>query len=294
MSAVPAHVIETQVYHAPFGLGLWDDVQGRLVSERLVVAVARLVGGRARLPVMATANRSGIFAAHGLPALVAFEAGAAMAPLPHLVTVRDPLDHYLPMALQVDLPAPGGIVLPNCVTALWPATADASPPMASPAWVPLLPAPAYPAPFGCAVVRASCVDDIDGTPAPHVVLEFHHEGRLLGRAVSDARGEALALFPYPEPAAAPVFSPGSPPGPPTPAAPLAAARWPLDVVARWRRDLPLHPDDRGRAPLPELCALLTQPLADAIEDASPPVAVTEVRLAHGQALVLPRLRIRTA
>lgn len=293
MNAVPAQVIETQVYQASFGLGLWDDVQGRLVCEGLAVDVARLVGGRARQPVTATANRSGIFAAHGLPALVAYEAGAPLAPVTHLVTVRDALDHYVPVALQVDLPAPGGIVLPPCGGALWPGSADASPPITA-AWVPLLPAPAYPAPFGCAVVRATCVDDADGTPVRHVVLEFHHGGRFLGRAVSDARGEALALFPYPEPAAAPVFSPGSPPGPPTPAAPLAAARWALDLVARWRRDLPLHPDDRGRAPLPELCALLTQPLADAIEDASPPVAVTEVRLAHGQALVLPRLRIRTA
>lgn len=293
MSAVPAVVIERQVYPAPFGLGLWDPVPGRLVSDGLAVDVARFVGGRARDAVAAVANRSGIFSVRRLPALAAFERGEPMAPVPHLVSVRDTLAQYLGVALRLSLPDARGLALPPCMPALWPGAAGGSPALA-PAWVPLLASPAYTVPAGFASVRAACTDDANGAPAAGVVLEFHHEGRLLGRAVSDARGEALALFPYPEPPASPIFSPGSPPGPPTPAAPLGATRWPLDIVVRWRRDLPRYADDRGREPLPDLCELLAQPVAEAIEDGSPPIPLRESRLAHGETLVLPALRIRPA
>ena len=74
----------------------------------------------------------------------------------------------------------------------------------------------------------------------------------------------------------------------------AATQWPLELVVRWRRDLPRLADARGGAPLPDLCELLAQPVAEAVADGSPPDPVHDASLAHGQPLVLPRLRIRSA
>lgn len=300
MSTAPRpDVIETQLHAAGFGMGWWDPVAGRLVSEGLAVHVARLAGNQAVQAVAANANRSGIFAAHGLPALRAFEAGGRATPARHLVTVRDTRALYLSHALEVWLPGAAGIVLPACIDALWPDGEGGSPPPPRGAWVPLFPLPAYPVPAGFAAVRAACIDDATGEPAAFAVIELRHDGRLLARAVSDARGEALAVFPYPEPAPAPVFSPGSPPGPPAAATPVAASQWPLDIAVRWRRGLPTHAAPGApQARLPELCELLTQPAAEAADEGSPPLPVRDAILRHGADLVLgrdrgARLRIRT-
>ena len=82
------------------------------------------------------------------------------------------------------------------------------------------------------------------------------------------------------------FSPGSPPGPPAPAHPLDQAAWTLQIAVRWQRGLPLHHTDPAQPDLPELCALLTQPLAALSTATSPPEPLHEALLQYGQTLVL--------
>ena len=300
-----AREVERLTLVTAFGLSLWDPVVGRPVSDGLTVRVHALgtpppappaPAGALRLlaAVEARPNRSGVFVARGLPGLRAFEeppAGvdpwaAPPAPRPFLAEVRDPAGRYGDFALRLALPAPRGLVRAPCGDALWPA--DAGPPSppdgpaaGPPARIPLLPAPAYPVPPGMAAVRATLLDAATRAPAAGAVLEVRHLGRLLGRAVADARGEVLAVLAYPEPDPPPPLSPpASPPVPPPPVA------WPLAVAVRWRRDLPRHATDAARPALAELCALLVQPVVPVRVATAPPAPLGAVTLHPGEDLVL--------
>ena len=312
----PHRVVETVSHVAPFGLGLWDVAAGRLASEGLTVSLYPLAttpaGPRALAPVAATVTRAGVFVAYDLPGLRTFEAGAGddafWAPAhqagyprrPFLVEVRDALGRFTPFALAIELPAPRWLVLPACVTDLWPASPLPSPlpsPARGPAYVPLLGTAARPAPAGMTAVRATLRDASTMRPAESAVLEVHDPGgvdgrerRLLGRGIADARGEVAALVAYPE-VAPPV--PSSPPESPLPSplAPLAGARplaeqeWTIAVTVRYRRDLTRHTLGAGRPPLPDLCDVLRQPPA-AVTSGTPPVLLTVAPLCYGEELVL--------
>ena len=282
-----AIVIETQRLVAPFGLGLFDAALGRFVSQGLVVRLLRRVGSGLAPPISARATRRDLFTAQDLPGLRGFEAGSLLSPpLPWLVEVRDAWGRYTPFVIEALLPYAGLLLQPSCSAALWPRPVT-SPAMPLPQGVPLLGTPARPVPAGQALVRATLVDADNGAPAAWAVLEVALDGRLLGRGVADARGEVAASFPWPEPAdPLPVFSPGSPPGPPAPAHPLDQAAWSLQIAVRWQRGLPLHHTDPAQPDLPELCALLTQPLAALSVAASPPEPLHEALLRYGQTLVL--------
>ena len=280
-------VIETQRLVAPFGLGLFDAALGRFVSQGLLVRLFRRVGSGLAPPISARATRRDLFTAQDLPGLRGFEAGSLLSPpLPWLVEVRDAWGRYTPFVIEALLPYAGLLLQPSCTAALWlrPVT---SPAMPLPQGVPLLGTPARPVPASQAVVRATLVDADNGAPAAWAVLELALDGRLLGCGVADARGEVAASFPWPEPAdPLPVFSPGSPPGPPEPAHPLDQAAWTLQIAVRWQRGLPLHHTDPAQPDLPELCALLTQPLAALSVATSPPEPLHEALLRYGQTLVL--------
>ena len=286
MNPTPA-VIETQYLVAPFGLGLFDAALGRFVSEGLVVRLLRRIGGDLAPPITARATRRDLFTAQDLPGLRGFEAGGLLSPpMPWLVEVRDIWSRYTPFVIEALLPHAGLLLQAPCTAALWPQplTSPASP---LPQGVPLLGHPARPVAAGQALVRATLRDADSGAPAAWAVLEVALDGRLLGRGVADARGEVAASFPWPEPAdPLPVFSPGSPPGPPAPAHPLDQARWPVQIAVRWQRGLPLHHTDPAQPDLPELCALLTQPLAALSVATSPPEPLHEALLRYGQTLVL--------
>lgn len=282
-----AIVIETQRLVAPFGLGLFDAALGRCVSQGLVVRLLRRVGSGLAPPISAHATRRDLFTAQDLPGLRGFEAGSLLSPpLPWLVEVRDAWGRYTPFVIEALLPHAGLLLQPSCAAALWPQPVTSPAPLL-PLGVPLLGTPTRPVPASQAVVRATLVDADNGAPAAWAVLEVALDGRLLGRGVADARGEVAASFPWPEPAdPLPVFSPGSPPGPPAPAHPLDQAAWPLQIAVRWQRGLPLHHTDPAQPDLPELCALLTQPLAALSAATSPPEPLHEALLRYGQTLVL--------
>lgn len=291
----PAHVVIEHFAHVtPFGLGLWDSVAGALVSDGVAVRVLALAGTAVTSTTPATATRSGVFAAHGLERLRAFEAGdddgdawaLASPPQPHLVDVRDNTGRFLPFALHVLLPA-RGLALPSCGDALWPIELPsplAQSPVSAlvPSYVPVFSTPARRAPAGRAVVRARIVTDrANAAPAAWAVLELRHGGRLLARGVADPRGEVAAMFAYPEPLDPPPTSPG---GGAAPAVSLSRQSWPIEITVRHRADLPTYPLG-ARDAVPDLCEVLQQP-ATTVFTSSPLAPLTEATLRYGEELVL--------
>ncbi len=287
----PHVVVESVAHVAPLGLGLWDAVAGRLASEGLAVRVFPLAGTRVS-PVFAAPNRSGVFVAHGLPGLRTFESDSGDAdfsaspptPRPFLIEVRDTLARYTAFVLHVGLPAPRGLVLPACVADLFPPEPTPPSPPVAPAYVPLFGTAARSVPAGMTAVRATFVDAGTGKPAVFAVLEVRESGWLVARGIADERGEVAAMLAYPEPPAPP--PPLSPPAPPAPAQPLTKRTWVIEIAVRYRRDLPRYTPDPARAPLPDLCELLAQPLAAAVTTKSPPDPLAAATLRYGEELVL--------
>lgn len=297
MSALGHVVIERFTHVAPFGLGLWDAASGSLVSDGFEVRVYTMSNAEPHSPVVAAANRAGFFVAQNFLSLHAFEAGvgdeAFWSALPaarsYLVEVRDTLSRYTPFVMHVDLPAPRGLVVPRCFAS--------SPPTAT-GYVPLFPTASRPVPAGMAVVRATLYDADSGKPARLAVLEVRDAGRLLGRGISDDRGEVAAIFAYPEPPDPPADSP--PPGSPLAspigasmrAQPLATQVWRLDISVRYERLEPTWRPDASRPPLVDVCEALAQ--RPAVIALSPPVTLIPAQLEYGRELVLgarPRTRV---
>jgi hypothetical protein len=267
--------LERVVRVAPFGLGLWDMVAGRLVTDGLSVRVFRLWNDRPAEWGQAGPNRSGVFVAHRLPWLSDLGAGTGatdpwpvLSPAqPYLVEVRSDLGQYTPFVLHVTLPELPGMVTSPCMIALaMPEPTPASPP-AEWAFVPLFSAPARPVPAGMAAVRATMLDADTRKPAEPAVLEIRESGELIGRGISDQKGRVLAVFPYPEP--------------------TADRTWGLEIAIRYRRDLPRYGADPTRPPLAELCEIMQQPTATSVTTSdSPPRPLAEAQLLYGEELVL--------
>jgi hypothetical protein len=148
--------------------------------------------------------------------------------------------------------------------------------------VPLFRLASSPVPAGMAAVRGSFVDAATGNRGQYAVMEVAESGRLLARGIADDRGEALAVFPYPEVPAPP---PWSPPGAPSGPLRLADQSWPIEVTVRYRRDLPRYTLDPSRPALPDVCELIRQPPAT-VSTSSPPIAIGGLRLRYGEELVL--------
>jgi hypothetical protein len=278
-------VIDRVTRVAPFGLGLWDSTAARLVSEGFVVRVyAIAAGGGFVRPVPALPGRAGIFVPHDLFGPGSFDEAwrppAASPPAGGwLVEVRDPLDRYLSFVLHVDQVEAQGLLTPSCLADLAvpdPGTARL------PAYVPLFRLASSPVPAGMAAVRGSFVDAPTGKRGRYAVMEVAEPGRVLARGIADDRGEALAVFPYPEVPAPP---PWSPPGAPSGPLRLADQSWPIEVTVRYRRDLPRYTLDPSRPALPDVCELIHQPPAT-VSTSSPPIAIGGLRLRYGEELVL--------
>jgi hypothetical protein len=289
----PAYrVVETLVRVAPLGVGLWDGVGQRLVSDGIAVRVFTIAQGRFVRPVDAVANRSGVFVPHALGGSVVFDESShprvTSPPQQFLIVVRDLEARYVPFVLHAG--PDRGLVMPPCLRGLeMPAQGESSPPPQA-VYVPLFATPARAVPAGMAVVRASLLDAHTGQPAESAVLEVRDAGRLLALGVADEHGEAAAVFAYPEVAAPP---PWSPPAPPSRPAPLAERRWRLQIAVRYRRGLARYAPDARKRSLPDLCELLQQGLAPAAAG-SPLLPVTHVDLRYGEDASLGRLLIGPA
>lgn len=232
------------VLRAPFAVRFADAATGAPFADP-GLRVRLFAAGRR---VTAAANRRGIHVAHRLPGAT----GAAR------VAVSDPRRCVLPFSFSANLPTVGGYALPACV--------------AGPL-LPLFPASDREPPAALAAVRLAVRHAADEAPAAFAVLEFSLGLERIGRAIADADGQALALFPWPEP------GPGG----------LTAQRWTLRLRARWDAGLataaPRAPDDG--ALLPDYCAVLGQPVV-ALRDAAA-AAVTECEIGFGAVLTLPPL-----
>ena len=294
-AATPAYqTIETLARVAPFGVGLWDTVAHRLVSDGIAMRVFTIVGGWPIRPVAAIPNRHDVFVPHDLAGAASFdesEAPAVGSPSQtFLIEVRDLRHRYLSFAMQVGLPEGHGFVLPPCVAALeltWPH--NASPPPAA-VFVPLFPLASQPVPAGMAVVRASLVD-VDRTPATYAVLEVREFGHLLARGVADERGEAAAIFAYPEVSVQP---PWSPPAAASATLRMADQQWTLHAGVRYERSVAARPwtTDRAQPALPDLCDVLQQKGAHL--GGSPSVSELELTLRYGEDMVVGELLIGPA
>lgn len=202
-----------------------------------------------------SAAPAGHYYTQDLPGLRAHELPQAGDPAPaprdFVVAVTDPAGALLPARFQVALPQ-AGLARPACVAG---------------EIIDLFSAPARPLPAGRAALRASLrelprQDDLDAAPrAAWALLELRRGATLLGRGLADARGEALLLFPWPDPPNLPVGG-----------TPFAHA-WSLSLTVRYQ------PQADPPAAVPDYCALLAQPVANIVTAfGDPPTTAAELNL----------------
>jgi hypothetical protein len=180
----------------PLGLRLWDLTTGSAAGEGVVVGYFPASGR----PVPAVRTPSGVHALRGMPGLGAAERGTGdtafwyhpPAAGSYRIDIRDPQGRYLPICLDVMLPAFGLYVLDSSLPGL-PASV-----------VPVFSGPARPVPAGFAVVRAQLVLGPD-LPASWARLDVGLPDGAVATGVADGAGRVCVLFPYPEP---PVDQPG--------------------------------------------------------------------------------------
>ncbi|MGA7733213.1 MAG: hypothetical protein WCD37_18285 [Chloroflexia bacterium] len=189
-----------------------------------------------------------------------------------VIDVRDRLQRFLPVTFQVDLPYRG----------VYPTQPVGSPPGEPLPGFFLFSAPTRQALSNLAVVRVQVVERLGPSqfrPARFAVLELQILGRPSVMGIADENGSVAVYFPYPP--FATIVGPASPPGPPE----TRLQSWDVTVLVRYRLASQERPDDS--ASLPDLGAILTQPLADIWEiQSGPPQAQLTSKLVFGQPLVL--------
>jgi hypothetical protein len=272
VSAMPI-VLEAVTRTALLGVRFWDRVTGHAVSGGLQVVEG--ASGRRALP-----NRSGVFVLPELPGLRASEFGVgddvfwASPPAASTIefTVVDGLGRFLPFAFTADVPF-RGLFAEDCGLV-------ASPPDAALGGVPLFSAPSRTAPAGVAAVRADLWDVAADAPAAWAVLEVSAGAGPVHRGVADAFGRTMVLLPYPEP---PWHGSSPPPG----SRSLSDQTWPLTLAVRYgpAQGSPPLPDPALGA-VPDLCAVLTQPIGTLLAVDSPITALGPQILTFGRELVL--------
>jgi hypothetical protein len=234
----------------PLGVSFVDEALRARVSDGLRVRVTP-PGGR---PLTARANASGTWWVSGVPGLLDVEQGPgttdwwAGPPLPRItcsVDVEDPAGRYLPCQFDVDL-ATRWVLDEVCTPPL--------PRIGPRLGVPLFAAPSRTVPPGMAAVRAQLWDDVANEPAAGAVMEVRLDAaqELLGRGVSDDRGQVLVLLGWPP--LAPQAGPGNPDA-------LTAQRWKLNLTV-------LH----DASPPAGLCARMRQGKATLVNFPHPTLA----------------------
>ncbi|MBT9504097.1 MAG: hypothetical protein IV092_22825 [Burkholderiaceae bacterium] len=190
MSAAQAVIIESDVRRIWAAVRFVDGPSQRTVEVPLQVSArgARWVRNLSGLHVLAELDETLLDAADRPPGLAAqlagYEAAFELAPaVPALAVggrVSDPSGRYLPRLFTVNLPRaqlPAGRLADRFI----------------PVGVMLDPSPAVPLLGSWAALYVSVTHA--GRPAAHAVLRLHRVagGQLLGRAMSDARGQALLI-----------------------------------------------------------------------------------------------------
>lgn len=255
--------------HAPFGVR-FRDLAGLDPIDGLDVVVFPL--RRPHLRSRAIANASGVYCAHGLAGLAAFEFGDANAGAPspppqgaYRVEVRDPRGRFLPLAFDADLPVRGlfvwsaGLSPPSGVTL---PAGSGSPPATLLIDVPLFSAPSRLVPDPLAVVYAQLVESGTREPCAWTLLQVR-SGADAGIGLSDRDGRVAVIFAHPAPPR-PTLS--------SPPAPRNDFRWPIELTAY--RAPPASPTPSRPPDVPDLADVLAQlqfPRDVLDASASPPV-----------------------
>ncbi len=273
-------LMEQLTRNAALGVRFWDTAEGTSAIDGLQVSVFSRANPRVR--TQAEVNRSGVYVAHRVPGMHAIEFDDAppdvlwaTATRPYRVEVRDPLDRFLPIAFDADLPVrgvftwaapwlspPQPIVLPGEV---------GSPPQLLLERVPLFSTPTRPVPEPLAVVHADLRELGTERDAAWSLLGVSIDGETRGLGLADERGRVAILFPYPEP---PRMSLASPP----------EARndftWQVDLTAFWSTSSPPPPVPKI-ADLADVFASLATPCTVVESMASPGMPL---RMTYRQAL----------
>jgi hypothetical protein len=252
---------------APLGVRFRDEHAGAGMADGLSVVV--YPQGMPSLRVSASPNRSGVWAARGLPGLAEAERGdgdgaywSGVVKRPFVVEVTDPRDRFVPFWFRADLPH-RGLFVPACLSGR-PAAKG----------IPLYSAPARRAPAGLAVVRAQLVDLATRKPAAWAVLEAQVQGQAPARGVADSAGRVAVAFPYPPPRK---FTSDTPP---------VAIRKPLSEHT-WEVGLKVFYAPQSPVPAsPELCRTLGQPLGRLWADAGGTQPLPKPTLGFGVEVVV--------
>lgn len=128
-----------------------------------------------------------------------------------------------------------------------------------------------------ALIRSQLRDVADGSAVPWALVEAWHGGRMLGRGVSDATGQLLLMFAYPEPERRTSSPPGSGQASPPAAAPLFS--WDLELRVYSSGNLPADQP-------PDCDVLLRQLPAQALQTISPPQPLLGLTLQFGREATL--------
>jgi len=286
MSA-PAATLEILTRVTPLAIRFWDEADGRVVSDGLIVEVYPRDEPERR--VAARPNRIGIFVVARLPGRrdPAFEFGAGDAAFwrglvqrPHIIEVTDRDGHFQPFTLEQPLPAKG-LVVPACLP-------PQSPPIEA---VPLFSSPSRPVPTGMAVLRTELrttgpmvAGHATSAPASWAVVDVHVAGQPPVRGVADREGRVAVVFPYPEP----IASPARPSSPPFAAGQsLWDQEWPVRLDAFYDPSTPA-------SDTPDLCRTLNQPPALLWAGSSGARPLPDQMLRYGQELVVRDLFLTAA
>jgi hypothetical protein len=260
-------VLDTVTRTALLGVRFWDRVTGRVVADGLELA-------ETGTGLLAHPNPSGVFAFHDLPGF-RDSAGGAGGPSfwssppgrrDLVFELSDAERRFVPFRFTADVPHEK-MFADDCGGA-------ASPPDAAVGGMPLYSAPSRVAPAGTAAVRAQLWDVAAGAAAASAVLEVTTAAGATHRGVADDQGRVAVLFPYPEPP----WAATSPPS----GSSLPAQTWALTIGVAYAPASP--PVPAGAAP--DICAVLTQPSATALETESPQTPLGPQTLAFGRELVL--------
>lgn len=255
---------------SPVGVRFYDPVTRETVRDGLVVGV---VG--ADPPAGVAVNPSGVFSLSRLPGMAAIEQAAgdaafwASPPMTaaFTVTVDDGLGRFLPCSFVIDAPT-RGLAQPACAGALATAAGTTAP------VVPLFSSGAREFPGGLGIVRAQLWDSAAGVTAAYASLSVTAGAAAPIVGLADRQGRVAVAVPYP-----PLSTNlGSPPV----GNALSAQAWTVALSVSYDPAVAAI----GPPGHPQLCALLSQPVAQALATQSPPVPITSARLLYGTDLVL--------
>jgi hypothetical protein len=287
-----AAVLERISIVTPLGVRLRDESTRGYVTEALSVVVYPTL--QPELRTNGVLNSGTVFVFRNLPGLREIEQGdgddvfwSAQTPpqFDFVLEVRDAAGRYLPFLMPIKLPQRRILSL------------DLTSPPASPlvlqsgheeGYLPLFPSPSGFVPDGMGSMYAELVDALTMNPAAWAVVEAKAGEQRLVTGVADRQGRLLLPLFYPKP----VIILGSPGSVNTP---LTQQSWAVDMTVRYRPRDPV-PE------IPDLVDILTQPLASAWIETSPPAEWTKGTLRFGRELapedqmgnVMPRLLITPA